>query len=117
VNPGLPEAVTRVPNVGDQLICWPWVAKKPEFMLIHEFMQCQMQLFSSLDNSYLHGTMELPTAQEKSKQIFFAYFKVHQYKFRDKQDCSATFTAPKVKKIIAPTNRELHQQSMNSYDV
>ncbi len=27
-NPGLPEAVTRVSNVGDQLICWPCVAKK-----------------------------------------------------------------------------------------
>jgi hypothetical protein len=30
---------------------------------------------------------------------------------------SATFTVPKVEKIIAPRNRELHQQSMNSYDV
>jgi hypothetical protein len=76
-----------------------------------------MQIFSYLDNGYLHRTMELPTAQEKSKQIFLAYLKVHQYKFRDKQDYSATFTAPKVKKISAPTNRESHQQSMNSYDV
>jgi hypothetical protein len=76
-----------------------------------------MQLFSYLNNGYLHQTMELPTAQEKSKQIFLAYLKVHQYKFRDKQDCSATFTAPNVKKISAPTNRELGQQSMNSYDV
>jgi hypothetical protein len=42
--------------------------------------------------------MELPTVQEKSKQIFLAQLKVHQYKFRDKQDCSATFTGPKVKK-------------------
>jgi hypothetical protein len=41
--------------------------------------------------------MELPTAQEKSGQIFLADLKVHQYKFRDKQDCSATFTTPKVK--------------------
>jgi hypothetical protein len=76
-----------------------------------------MQLFSYLDNGYLHRTMELPTEQEKSKEIFLVYLKVHQYKFRDKQDCSATFTAPKVKKISAATNRELHQQSMNSYDV
>jgi hypothetical protein len=76
-----------------------------------------MQLFSYLDNGYLHRTMELPTVQEKSKQIFLAYLKAHQYKFRDEQYCSATFTAPKVKKIIAPTNRELCQQSMNSYDV
>jgi hypothetical protein len=42
--------------------------------------------------------MKLPTAQEKSKQIFFAHFKAHQCKFRDEQDCSATFTVPKVKK-------------------
>jgi hypothetical protein len=44
--------------------------------------------------------MELPTAQEKSKQIFFVQLKAHQYKFRDKQDCSATLTMPKVKNII-----------------
>jgi hypothetical protein len=44
--------------------------------------------------------MELPTAQEKSKQIFLMHLKVHQYKFRDKKDCSATFAAPKVKNII-----------------
>jgi hypothetical protein len=67
-------------------------------MLLHEFMQHWMQPFSSLDNAYLHQTMELPTAQEKSKQIFLAYLKAHQYKFRDEQDCSATFTVPKVKK-------------------
>jgi hypothetical protein len=80
-------------------------------------MQCRMQLFSYLNNGYLHPTMELPTTQEKSKQIFLAYLKAHQHKFRNKQDCSATFTAPKVKKISAPTNKELRQQSMNSYDV
>jgi hypothetical protein len=61
--------------------------------------------------------MELPTAQEKSKQIFFAILNAHQYTFRDEHDCSTTFTAPKVKEIIAPTNKELHQKSMNSYDV
>jgi hypothetical protein len=61
--------------------------------------------------------MELLTAQEKSKQIFLAYLKAQQYKFRDEQDCSATFTAPKIRKKIAPTTRELRQQSMNSYDV
>jgi hypothetical protein len=67
-------------------------------MLIHEFMQRLTQLFRYLDNGYLHQTMELPTAQEKSKPIFFVHLKVHQYKFRDEEDCSATFTAPKVKK-------------------
>ena len=87
-------------NVGDQLIRWLCIAKKPAFMLIHEFMQRQTWLFSYLDNGYLHLTMELPTAQEKSKQIFLAHLKVHQYKFRDKQDCSATFAAPKVKNKI-----------------
>jgi hypothetical protein len=50
--------------------------------------------------------MELPTAQEKSKQTFFAILDAHQYTFRDKHDCSATFTMPKVKKILAPTNKE-----------
>jgi hypothetical protein len=61
--------------------------------------------------------MDLPIVQEKSKQIFFAILDVHQYTFRDEHDCSATFTAPKMKKLIAPTNKELRQQSMNSYDV
>jgi hypothetical protein len=86
-NPGLPEAVTRVSNVGDQLICWPCVAKKPAFMLIHEFMQRRTQLFSYLNSGYIHWTMGLPTVQEKSEQIFFVQLKAHQYKFRDKHDC------------------------------
>jgi hypothetical protein len=117
VNPGLPEAVTRLSNIDDQLICWLCIAKKAAFMLLHEFMQRWMQLFSYLDNGYLHQTMELLIAQEKSKQIFLVYLKAHHYKFRDKQDCSASFTALKVKKISTPTNRELRQQSMNSYDL
>jgi hypothetical protein len=37
-------------------------------MLIHEFMQRRTPLFSYLDSGYFHQTMELPTAQEKSKQ-------------------------------------------------
>jgi hypothetical protein len=57
-------------------------------MLIHEFMQQRTQLFSYLDNGYPRQTMELPTAQEKSKQIFLANLKAHQYKFKDKQDSS-----------------------------
>jgi hypothetical protein len=100
MNPGLPEAVTRLSNVGNQLIHWLSVAKKPAFMLIHKFMQCRTQQSSYLDNGYLHQTMELPTAQEKSKQIFLTHLKARQYKFRDEQDCSATFAVPKVKKII-----------------
>jgi hypothetical protein len=98
VNPGLPEAVTILSNVDDQLIRWFCIAKKPPFMLIHEFMDRWTQLFSYLNNGYLHRTMELPTAQKKSNQIFLTHLKAHQYKVRDKQNCSATFTAPKVKK-------------------
>ncbi len=36
-------------------------------MLLHEFMQRWMQLFSYLDNGYLHRTMELPTVQGKEQ--------------------------------------------------
>ncbi len=79
VNPGLPEAVTRLSNVGDQLICWPCVAKKPAFIVIHDFMQRRTQPFSYLDSGYFHQTMELPTVQEKSKQIFSVQLKAHQY--------------------------------------
>jgi hypothetical protein len=77
------EAVAGIPNVGNQLIHWLHTAKKPPLMLIHEFMQCQVQLISYLDGGYLHWTMEIPTAQEKSEQIFFAQPKVHQFKFAD----------------------------------
>jgi hypothetical protein len=74
--PGTTEAVTRLSNVGNQLIHWPsCIPKKPAFMLIHEFMQRWTQLFSYLDSGYFHQTMELPTAQEKSKQIFFVQLK------------------------------------------
>jgi hypothetical protein len=38
-----------------------FVAKKPACMLIHAFMRHQMQLFSYLNNGYLHQTMELST--------------------------------------------------------
>jgi hypothetical protein len=37
-----------------QLIRWPCIAKKPAFMLIHEFMQRQTLLFSYLDSGYFH---------------------------------------------------------------
>ncbi len=56
-------------------------------MLIHEFMQRRTQLFSYLNSGYFHWTMELPTVQEKSEQIFFVQLKLHQYKFRDEHDC------------------------------
>jgi hypothetical protein len=77
------EAVARLPNIGDQLIHWLHVAKKPMFMPMHEFMRHQVQLFSYLDSRFLHQTMELPMVQEKAKQIFFAQPKAHQYKFTE----------------------------------
>jgi hypothetical protein len=43
----------------------------------------RVQLLSYLDGGYIHQTMELPTAQEKSKQIFFAQPKTHQFKFAE----------------------------------
>ncbi len=75
------EAVTGFLNVCDQLICWLRTAKKPAFMSMHEFMRRQGQLLGYLDGGYIHQTIELPTAQEKSKHIFFAQPKAHQYKF------------------------------------
>jgi hypothetical protein len=52
-------------------------------MLMHEFTEHQVQLFSYLDGGHLHQTMDVPTAQEKSEHIFFAQPKVHQNKFAD----------------------------------
>jgi hypothetical protein len=48
---------------------------------MHEFMRHQVQLLSYLKGGYLRRTMEVPTAQEKSEQIFFAQPKAHQNKF------------------------------------
>jgi hypothetical protein len=66
------EAVAGVPNVGNPLIRWLCTAKKPALMPMHKLMLRQLQLISYLDGGYLHQTMEIPTAQEKSEQIFFA---------------------------------------------
>jgi hypothetical protein len=75
------EAVARFPNIGNQLIRWLYTAKKPALMAMHEFMQCQEQLLNYLEGEYLCRTMDVPTAQEKSEQIFFVQPKVHQNKF------------------------------------
>jgi hypothetical protein len=48
---------------------------------MYEFMQRRVQLLSYLYGGYIRQMMELPTAQEKSKQIFFTHPKAHQYKF------------------------------------
>ncbi len=66
------EAVARFPNVGNQLIRWLCMAKKPALMPMHKFMQRRVQLLSYLKGDYLCQTMDVPTVQEKSEQIFFA---------------------------------------------
>ncbi len=43
----------------------------------------QVQLLSYLEGGYLRQMMEVPTAQEKSEQIFFVQPKAHQFKFAD----------------------------------
>jgi hypothetical protein len=77
------EAVAGLPNVGNQLICWLCTAKKPAFMPMPKFMRRQVQLLSYLKGGYLCQTMKVPTAQEKSEQIFFAQPKAHQFEFAD----------------------------------
>jgi hypothetical protein len=77
------EAVAGFPNIGNQLICWLCIAKKPALMLMHKFMRCRVQLLSYLESGYLRWTMDVPTAHEKSEQIFFAQPKAHQNKFAD----------------------------------
>jgi hypothetical protein len=57
--------------------------KKPTLMPIHEFMRCRVQLLSYLESDYLRQMMDIPTAQEKSEQIFFAQPKAHHNKFAD----------------------------------
>jgi hypothetical protein len=75
------EAVAGFPNIGNQLICWLCTAKKPALMPMHEFTRRQVQLLSYLKGGYLHQTMDIPMAQEKNEQIFFAQPKAHQNKF------------------------------------
>jgi hypothetical protein len=70
------EAVAGFSNIGDQLICWLCTAKKPTLMPMHEFIWRQVQLLSYLERDYLRQTMDVPTVQEKSEQIFFAQPKV-----------------------------------------
>jgi hypothetical protein len=77
------EAIAGFPNVGDQLICWLCTAKKPTLMPMHKFMQRQVQLLSYLKGGYLCRTIEVPMAQEKTEQNFFAQPKAHQFKFAD----------------------------------
>ncbi len=48
------EAIAGFPNIGDQLIRWPCMAKKPALMPMHEFMRRQVQLLIYLKSDYLH---------------------------------------------------------------
>jgi hypothetical protein len=75
------KAVAGFPNIGNQLIFWLCTAKKPALMPMHKFTRCWVQLLSYLEDGYLCQTMDVPTAQEKSEQIFFAQPKAHQNKF------------------------------------
>jgi hypothetical protein len=75
------KAVAGFPNIGNQLIRWLCMAKNPALMPMHKFMHCQVQLLSYLEGNYLHRTMDVPTAQEKSEKIFFVQPKAHQNKF------------------------------------
>ncbi len=47
------EAVARFPKIGNQLICWLCMAKKPTLMPMHEFMRHLVQLLSYLEGDYL----------------------------------------------------------------
>jgi hypothetical protein len=48
------EAVAGFPNIGNQLICWLCMAKKPTtLMLMHKFMRCRVLLLSYLEGNYL----------------------------------------------------------------
>jgi hypothetical protein len=48
---------------------------------MHEFIPYQVQLLSYLDSGCIRRSMDVPMAQKKSEQIFFAQPKVHQNKF------------------------------------
>jgi hypothetical protein len=75
------EAIARFPNIGNQLICWLCTSKILAIMPVHKFTRCQVQLLSYLEGGYRRRTMDVPTAQEKNEQIFFAQPKAHQNKF------------------------------------
>ncbi len=120
------EAVVGFANIGDQLICWLRTAKKPALMLMHEFMWRQVQLLSYLKSDYLRQTMDVPTVQEKSEQIFFAQPKVHQNKFANLnkrvpadplrmiaffEQCQATNKAAGILKKIARDKKQPKEKS------
>ena len=53
----------------------------PVLMPVHNFMHCQGQLMTYLEDSLLHCTMALLGDQDKNKQIFFSIPLWHQKKY------------------------------------
>jgi hypothetical protein len=121
------EAIAGFPDVGNKLIHWLHTAKKPALLPMHEFMRCQVQLLSYLKGGYLRQTMEVPTAQEKSEQIFFAQPKAHQLKFADLnktvhtdpikliaffEQCQATDKTTGILEKIAKDKKQLKEKKM-----
>jgi hypothetical protein len=47
------EAIAGFPNIGNQLICWLCMTKKPALMPMHEFMRPRVQFLSYLEGNYL----------------------------------------------------------------
>jgi hypothetical protein len=93
---------------------------------MHEFMWHWVQLLSYLKSDSLRQTMDIPTAQEKSEQIFFVQPKVHQNKFAHLnktvpadplrmiaffQQCQATNKAACVLKKIAKDKKQPKEKS------
>ncbi len=93
---------------------------------MHEFMCCRVQLLSYLKGNYLRRTINVPTAQEKSEQIFIAQPKTHQNKFANLnktvpaaplgmiavlEQCQATNKAAGVLKKIAKDKKQPKEKS------
>jgi hypothetical protein len=121
------EAVAGFPNIGNLLICWLCTAKKPTLMPMHNFMQRQVQLLSYLKGGYLCQTIEVPTVQEKSEQIFFVQPMAHQNKFTDLnktvptdplkmiaffEQCQATDKSSGILKKIANDKKQTKEKKM-----
>ncbi len=94
---------------------------------MHKFKQRQVQLLSYLKGGYLRQKMDVPTAQEKSEQIFFAPPKVHQNKFANSkktvpadplrmisffEQCQATNKAAGILKKIAKDKKQPKEKKM-----
>jgi hypothetical protein len=96
-------------------------------MPMHKFTQRQVQLLSYLEGGYLRQTMEVPTAQEKSEQLFFTQPKAHLNKIADLnktvltnplkmitflKQCQATNKAAGVHEKIAKDKKQPKEKKM-----